>query len=791
MKKRQDLNAIIYLSGATLLFFWPIWLAGYRFPWGGGDLWGQLHPVWNYVAAWLRRGVFPLWSTQMMAGDPIIAEMQYGLLNPLNWPMFLASPIPPWVISLRGTASLWLAGVGMYGYLRHSPVWHLEQVAALVGATAYMFSAPFLEHLGHPQFNDTMAWLPWVLWGIDGAMRRARAIPQAGLALGLLLLAGHAQAALYALLLVTLYALWRICQGLSGRTSTGTSLPRALRRAGRLALVALMAACIAAPALLAGLERLPYTERALVVPPEERHGYEFRSEMWVDFISPYFHGRGVKGFWAPWDRVESGYVGVAALALAILGLLADIIRDLPPRPPSHLGRGSQKSTLPSSVPPRGREGWLREGSNRAWFLLLTGVLVYFFALGRDGPIYPLLDDLPLFDASWKTARAIYVLAFTLAAGAALGVHHAARGRRGIVYGWACVLLLIAVVIWARTPVWVLRVPLGAFQARARAGLRFAALMIAGTALLAMLYRCAFQSARTYEGSRCAYARAGLLLLLLAELVATGALADIEKLPQAADDPHAKAISYLKGDTGWFRVDVDSKARGLWSPAAVMAAGFEVPQGTGNPLEIALYNQFYWAIPTKGAPAYQLLGAKYIAVPKDALPGGEGIWPVFNDDPLIDVHLNTNALPRAWLVYRTVSVATLEEAYDQVFAPDFQPAQVATVKNGPALEGQGEGWIEVLAYGPNRAAFKVTNSAATLLVLSDLLYPGWVARVDGERAPLYATNGIFRGVALAPGEHVVDMHFRPTSLRIGVGLAAMAGLALVVRMWLRRRREVKA
>ena len=104
MKQRlmsTELAPLLALAGVVLLFFWPVWIAGYTFPQGGGDLWGQLYPVWTYVAEWLRRGIFPLWSTRMMAGDPIIAEAQYGLLNPLNWPLFLFSPIPEWQVLLR------------------------------------------------------------------------------------------------------------------------------------------------------------------------------------------------------------------------------------------------------------------------------------------------------------------------------------------------------------------------------------------------------------------------------------------------------------------------------------------------------------------------------------------------------------------------------------------------------------------------------------------------------------------------------------------------------------------
>ena len=250
-----------------------------------------------------------------------------------------------------------------------------------------------------------------------------------------------------------------------------------------------------------------------------------------------------------------------------------------------------------------------------------------------------------------------------------------------------------------------------------------------------------------------------------------------------DNPHNVAIDYLRADEGWFRVDVDGAARGLWSPAAVIAAGFAVPQGTGNPMEIVTYNQFYWGIPHKGTPAYNLLGAKYIIVPKGALPGGEGIWPVFLEDPFVDIHLNTNALPRAWLIYRTVSVHTLEAAYAHVFSADFAPAVTVTVTDGPFLDASGESHIEVMAYTPNRAAFYVQSSERALLVLSDLLHPGWRARVDGEDVPIYATNGLFRGVLVPAGSHQVEMRFAPQSLRLGLGLMGIA-LLIITRVFVR-------
>lgn len=729
-RRGADPLALVFLAAAVALFFWPVWLAGYRFPAGGGDLWGQLYPVWSFVAEWLQRGVFPLWDNRMMGGDPILAEGQYGLFNPLNWPLFLAYPIPKWLVLLRGVLSLWLAGAGLYLYLHHSPVWRLGTPASLVGAIAYMFADPFVVHLGHPQFNDCMAWLPWSLWAVDRAVRRARGIPLAALAIALLVLAGHGQASLYGAVTVGFYGLWQGAEG---------GWPKGLRRLGRLGLVGLVGVALAAPALLPGLERLPLTERA-GVPWELRRGYEFPPTMLVDFLTPAYHGRGAQGFWPPWDRVESGYVGAVALCLAGLGVL----------------------------------GGLRQ--RRAWMPILLGVLAYTFSLGYQGPLYPHLAHLPLFAESWKTARAIFLVSFALAIAAGLGVERLRSGLRGTARLWVCGLALSAGLVWYLAPRWVMGVPEGPSRIHALVGLRSAASVVWGTTLLGW---------GAAAGRRWAYA--GLPLLLLAELVAMGALAEVEPAPEEREY-HPEALAFLRADPGWFRVDVDPTARGLWPPVFLQMAGFEVPQGTGNPMELREFNVLRWSIPSATNPAYRLLGVKYLIVPKGSPPGGEGIWPVFMDDPAVDVHLNTMALPRVWLVYRTEPVATYGEALQRVLDDGFRPEEVAVVQDGPRLDAAGRGRIEVGYYDPNRVLLRVQTDAPALLVISDTFYPGWRAIVDGDRVPIYHANAAFRGVLIPIGTHRVEMCLEPCSLQIGLGLIGAAGLvslAIALRFCSRR------
>jgi hypothetical protein len=666
----------------------------------------------------------------MMGGDPIFSDVQYGLFNPINWPLFLIHPIPHWMVLLRGTFPLWLAGAGLYLYLRYSPAWGLKRSSALVGAMAYMFSDPFTITMGNPPFNDAKAWLPWILLGVDLAACHARHIPMVALPVALLLASGHGEISLYVCATAGLYAVWQIIEG---------GWPEGLPRMGRLLLGGLIGIALSAPALLPGIERLPLTDRA-GVPWELRRGYEFLPAMLVDFLSPAFHGRGVDHFWPSWPRIGSAYIGAVALYLSLPGILGNLPR------------------------------------RRTWVVLGLGILAYAISLGYQGPVYPLMARTPFFAVAWKTARAIFIVSLALAMMAAQGVEYLQSGRRRLALLWAAGLLLGGLVLWWQAPAWVSAVPAGLPRLRALTGLRFAALMAGASALLG------WAAARGRL-----WGRAGLLLLLLAELVATGALAETEPTPKP-DATHAAALAFLRADPGWFRVDVDPAARGLWPPVFLQMDGFEVPQGMGNAMDLREFNILRWRIPSATHPAYRMLGVKYLIVPKGAPPGGEGIWPVFIDDLTVDIHLNTLALPRVWLVYRTEVVGSYGEALERVLDENFRPEEIAIVQDGPQLDGTGQGRIELGYYGPNDVVLHVETDASALLVLSDTFYPGWRATVDGTPVPIYQTNAALRGVPVPAGAHRVEMHFRPRTLQVGLGLAAAGGLACLALWWMERRRR---
>ena len=178
----------------------------------------------------------------------------------------------------------------------------------------------------------------------------------------------------------------------------------------------------------------------------------------------------------------------------------------------------------------------------------------------------------------------------------------------------------------------------------------------------------------------------------------------------------------------------------------------------------------------------LLGVRYTVRPKtvkfDATP-------VYNDDRW-NVFQNPNALPRAWIVHRAELDASKGRPLKQVIDPTFDLRNIAVVDrqlptplNGAFSQTDSVRW---LSYEPNRIELEAITDLPGLLVLGEVFYPGWSARVDGSPAPIYRADGVVRAVPLSKGTHRVSMRYEPASVRwgailsivtfLGIGLAAI-------------------
>lgn len=151
---------------------------------------------------------------------------------------------------------------------------------------------------------------------------------------------------------------------------------------------------------------------------------------------------------------------------------------------------------------------------------------------------------------------------------------------------------------------------------------------------------------------------------------------------------------------------------------------------------------------------------------------------------VKVYENLDLLPRARLVYRTLPVDDPAAALAVVADATFDPAQVAVVEADLALDASpaSTGDAEIVLYSPERIVIRTTSDAAALLVLADADYPGWTATVDGAPAEIVRTNVLLRGVAVPPGEHDVEMRYRPSHWPQALWFGALGWLGLAL-LWL--------
>jgi hypothetical protein len=84
------------------------------------------------------------------------------------------------------------------------------------------------------------------------------------------------------------------------------------------------------------------------------------------------------------------------------------------------------------------------------------------------------------------------------------------------------------------------------------------------------------------------------------------------------------------------------------------------------------------------------------------------------------------------------------------------------------------------YSADRLSVRFELAGRGLLVLLEQFYPGWEARVDGRPRPIVPVAGLFRGVEVAEGEHLLEMCYAPGLATLGwvVSLLTLAGLLLV-------------
>src|SRR5262249_38091389 len=138
-----------------------------------------------------------------------------------------------------------------------------------------------------------------------------------------------------------------------------------------------------------------------------------------------------------------------------------------------------------------------------------------------------------------------------------------------------------------------------------------------------------------------------------------------------------------------------------------------------------------------------------------------------------IYENLRALPRVWLVARA-KVAyegdQLKLIRGQIIDPNFDPRTTALVDHETAaklhqslltesrdVDATG-GKASILSRRPTKLLIEAEAAKRSLLVMSEMFYPGWTARLDGRDVNLWRVNYNLRGVSVPAGKHAIELNY---------------------------------
>ena len=169
----------------------------------------------RFIMECIEARQLPLWNPYIFAGVPFLAAGQHSALYPFSI-LFYIMPIAR-AYGYFTVLQFFLAGLFMYIFARTIGI---GRFGAFVAAITYTFSALFVVRVVFTMIIAAMAWLPLLLAMIELIIRGYGLgdnprpplpyVVLGAIALGLHVLAGHAEITIYTLLVMAFYALSRL-----------------------------------------------------------------------------------------------------------------------------------------------------------------------------------------------------------------------------------------------------------------------------------------------------------------------------------------------------------------------------------------------------------------------------------------------------------------------------------------------------------------------------------------------------------------------------------------------------
>lgn len=716
----RGIAVLAFLAALTIAFYWKLALTDQYVWFDHPDMAYLEIPRLEFQAREIHAGRFPLWDPHLWSGQPLIGQTQPGPLFPLNLLFFLL-PLKDGYLRFSFLNWYWVAIhflALLFFYLLAREL-RLSKASAVLAGCAFSYGG-FIGSVAWLDVVNGAIWTPLIFLFVLRAARHERPWASSafgGFFLGVAWLSGHHEIPILVSMAAGFTWLW-----LSWKE------PARLRYAAAFFIVA---------GLIGAVQIVPAWEFARL------------SRRWVGLDSS-----------VGWKDKISYSIHVI-YSLPAKGLLATVLPNF--------GRFADASPfmgwIAAGLAGLGTAARWREPAVR-WATAL-GAVSWLYAMGVQTPLNGVMYAvLPAVDKTRVPSRAILLVNLSLAVLAAYGLEAIltdtlliwTKRLRWFFAGAGVVLLLIAL-------------PMTLAERNVDDRVYLAALVcLAASALLA-----AWQATALTRG----ITAVALLSLALVELT-NGAPTlypnrndkNANRFAGALEQNHDVA-AYLRSQPGPVRVVVDDQVIAMnfgdWH-GIDMLHGYMAGVST-NLLRHELHT----------ARTQAIFSVTHFAGKQADKPGQEE---VFTGASGIKVFRNPSGLPRARLVHEALSVEN--DAYLRIAIqnPEVDLSRVALfVGEAPQLERCEDRpeRIEWKSRTSDRLILETDSACRGLLVVSETMFPGWEAKVDGRRERLWEAYGVFRGVVVGAGRRRIEMRYRPRSVFLGAGLT-LIGLLLVAAAW---------
>ena len=135
--------------------------------------------------------------------------------------------------------------------------------------------------------------------------------------------------------------------------------------------------------------------------------------------------------------------------------------------------------------------------------------------------------------------------------------------------------------------------------------------------------------------------------------------------------------------------------------------------------------------------------------------------------------NPTAMGNAWFAKNVKYVNNANEELDALGTENLRNTAIVAKNDFGFLKTQGEGTVELTAYGADVAKYSVDSKQGGLVVFSETYYPGWTATIDGQETEVGRANYILRAINVPAGKHEVIFTFRPKTVKTTEGIATVS------------------